>query len=103
MSNELLDRLTSALGSDAVLVGDAIGPDYCVDETLKALPVSPVVVVLPSSTAEVAAVVVAAMEFGVAVTARGSGTGLSGACIPLPGGMVVSFERMSALLEIDTA
>jgi glycolate oxidase len=57
--------------------------------------------VLPSTAAEVAAVVEIACELGVAVTARGAGTGLSGACIPLLGGLVVSFERMSALLEID--
>ena len=31
-----------------------------------------------------------------------SGTGLSGACVPRPGGIVVSFERMAAIVEIDT-
>ena len=36
------------------------------------------------------------------MTARGSGTGLSGACIPSDGGIVVSFERMKRILEIDT-
>src|SRR5690606_7954247 len=32
---------------------------------------------------------------------RGSGTGLSGACVPVEGGVVVSFERMASILEID--
>src|SRR6185312_8875123 len=31
----------------------------------------------------------------------GSGTGLSGACIPSAGGVVVSFERMNEILELD--
>ena len=44
-----------------------------------------------------------AAELGVPVTARGAGTGLSGACIPEPDGILVSFERMAALLEIDEA
>ncbi|MEO5840564.1 MAG: FAD-linked oxidase C-terminal domain-containing protein [Acidimicrobiales bacterium] len=101
MSGSFVDRLAAAVGRDAVLVGDSIGPDYCIDETLKASPVRPAAVVRPSTTAEVAAVVQIANELGVAVTARGSGTGLSGACIPLLGGLVVSFERMAALLEID--
>ena len=101
MSDAFVNRLAGAIGRDAVLTGDAIGADYCVDETLLALPVRPAVVVLPSSTADVAASVELAVEFGVAVTARGAGTGLSGACIPLLGGMVVSFERMAAVLEID--
>ena len=35
------------------------------------------------------------------VTARGTGSGLSGACIPLDGGVVVSFQRMKAILEVD--
>jgi glycolate oxidase len=59
------------------------------------------VVVLPSDTAGVAAIVALAAEYRVPVTARGAGTGLSGACIPVAGGMVVSFERMAALLDID--
>jgi len=102
MSDAFINRLVAAVGRDAILVGDAIGPDYCVDETLKALPVRPAVVVLPSETSQVAAAVEAAAAHGVAVTARGAGTGLSGACIPVPDGMIVSFERMAALLEIDT-
>ena len=103
MSDVFVERLIGAVGRDAVMVGEAVGPDYCIDETLKALPVRPAAVVLPSATVEVAAVVGIASEFGVAVTARGAGTGLSGACIPLLGGLVVSFERMAALLEIDDA
>jgi glycolate oxidase len=103
MSDAFVERLIAALGADAVVAGEAIGPDYCVDETLKALPVRPAAVALPTVTAEVAAAVEIAAEFGVAVTARGAGTGLSGACIPLLGGLVVSFERMAALLEIDDA
>ena len=35
------------------------------------------------------------------LTARGSGTGLSGACIPRSDGILISFERMNRILEID--
>jgi glycolate oxidase len=103
MSDGFVGRLVDAIGRDAVLSGDAIGADYCVDETLKALPVRPAAVVLPATTADVAAVIALAAECAVAVTARGTGTGLSGACIPLLGGLVVSFERMDQVLEIDDA
>jgi glycolate oxidase len=95
-SDSVAVRLRHAIGADAVLAGDAVGADYCLDETLKA------VAVRPSETAQVAAVVALAAELGMPVTARGAGTGLSGACIPVDGGMVVSFERMASLLEIDT-
>ena len=60
-------------------------------------------VVFPSDTAQVAAIVRLAAERGVPITARGAATGLSGGCIPVPGGLVVSFARMARLLEIDTA
>src|SRR5690606_8533656 len=56
----------------------------------------------PATTEEVAGVLRVADEHRVPVTARGAGTGMSGACIPVPGGIVVSFERMNSILEIDT-
>jgi glycolate oxidase len=98
----LRDRLVAELGAPAVRWGEAVAPEYGRDETLKAEPVRPAVVVLPEDAAQVAAVVRVASVLGAPVTARGAGTGLSGACVPMAGGVVVSFERMNALLEIDT-
>ncbi|MCB0996452.1 MAG: FAD-binding protein [Acidimicrobiales bacterium] len=95
--------MVDALGARAVWAGEDASPDYGVDETLKAASVLPGAVVAPSCTDEVAAAVRVADELGVAVTARGAGTGLSGACIPVPGGLVVSFERMDAIVEVDEA
>ncbi len=100
---DLVERMVGVLGAAAVHVGAEIAPEYCLDEMLKASPVVPELVCFPSNTAEVAAVVRVAGELSVAVTARGAGTGLSGACIPVAGGLVLSFERMAALLEIDEA
>ena len=97
------DRLRAELGPDAVRTGDDINPDVFVDEGLKASPVAPGVVVLPSDTGQVAAVVAVAAELGAPLTARGAGTGLSGACIPVPDGVLLSFDRMTALLEVDEA
>jgi glycolate oxidase len=96
-------RLTDALGADAVLAGEAIGPDYGHDEALTAAPCPPAAVVLPTTAGQVARTIAVATELGVPVTARGSATGLSGACIPRPGGIVVAFERMAAIVEIDEA
>jgi glycolate oxidase len=90
-----------ALGADAVLAGDALADDYDGDEALTATPIRPEAVVLPRSTADVVNTVTLAAAHGVPLTARGSGTGLSGACRSAPGGVVVSFERMAAVIEID--
>jgi glycolate oxidase len=98
---DLVGELVAAVGADRVLAGDAVSEDYTHDEALTATPVKPVAVVLPGTTDHVAAVLRAADRLGVPVTARGSGTGLSGACIPAEGAIVVSFERMNAIVEID--
>ena len=97
------DRLAAICGEAHVDVGDAVPDDLCHDEALGLEPVRPLAVVRPATTAEVAALVTTACELGIPLTARGSGTGLSGGSTPVAGGVVVSFERMSAILEIDTA
>jgi glycolate oxidase len=58
-------------------------------------------VVLPETTAEVAACVRLARELDLAVVPRGSGTGLCGGAVPLDGAVVLSVARMTRILEID--
>jgi glycolate oxidase len=99
---DIAERLAELLSPERVLSGDAISDDYAHDEALTAEWRMPDVVVYPSSVAEVADVVRLAGSLDIPVTARGMGTGLSGACIPRRGGILVSFERMSTILEIDT-
>ncbi|MBX5451996.1 FAD-linked oxidase C-terminal domain-containing protein [Thermogemmatispora sp.] len=61
----------------------------------------PDIVVLPSSTDEVAGIVKIAARHRVPVVPRGAGTGLSGGAIPIYGGIVIAFARMNRILEID--
>jgi glycolate oxidase len=102
LPSPLFAALVGAVGADAVVSGDAVS-DFETDESLHAAAATPAAVVFPSDTAQVSHIVRLAAEWGVPLTARGAGTGLSGGCIPAPGGVVVSFERMARLLEIDTA
>ena len=99
----LTERLAEHLEADQILVGDAIGEDYTHDEAVTVEPVAPAVVVRPRSTAQVASVLALANELGVPVTARGSGTGLSGAAVPDVKGILLSFEFMTDIVEIDPA
>ena len=96
-----LDALVAAVGADGVRHGADVKDDDTHDEALGTEPVAPLAVVTPSSAAEVAAVLRLCTEHGVPATARGSGSGLSGAATPVPGGIVVSFERMTRILEVD--
>jgi glycolate oxidase len=102
MANDPIELLAGVVGAGHVQTGDAIKDDYGHDEALTAEPQRPLGVVAPASTDEVAAVVRLANEHRIPVTARGAGTGMSGGCIPRPDGIVVSFERMNRILEIDT-
>jgi glycolate oxidase len=62
---------------------------------------TPDAVVLPDSTADVAALARFCHEHAVPIVPRGAGTGLSGGAIAVEGGVVVSFARMARILEID--
>ena len=99
---DIAARLGEIVGAEHVLSGDAIGEDYTHDETLTVEAVRPAHVVRPGSADEVAAVLTLAAETGTPVTARGSGTGLSGSATPRADGVLVSFERMNKILEVDT-
>jgi glycolate oxidase len=101
--SDIVEVLAGIVGADQVQAGDAIGPDYTHDEGLTVVPVSPVAVVRPADTAEVARILAACNERHIPVTGRGSGTGLSGGAVPLETGVLVSFERMERILEIDEA
>jgi len=95
--------LAEVVGEAHLTTGEAIAADDTHDEALTATPVVPLAVVRPGSTDEVAAILRLADESGTPVTARGSGTGLSGGAVPVAGGIVVAFDRMNAVIEIDTA
>ncbi len=62
---------------------------------------TPAAVVLPSSAAQVQAVVRLCHREGVPFVARGHGTGLSGGALPVAGGIVIGLGRLNRVLEID--
>jgi len=62
---------------------------------------TPPLVVLPGSTAEVAAIHRYAFEHRIALTPRAMGSGLSGGSVPLAGSIVLAVARMNRILAID--
>ncbi len=100
---DFLEYLRKTVGDPHVVVDAEIHSDYTHDEAMTAEPVTPLAVVFPSSTAEVSDILRHANEAGVPVVARGSGTGLSGGARPVADGIVMAFDRMRAIREIDEA
>src|SRR6186713_1641352 len=61
----------------------------------------PLVVVLPETEDQVAAVLRACDRLGVPVVARGAGTGLSGGALPLALGVTLSLAKFNRILKVD--
>mgnify|MGYP004445249713 FL=1 len=57
--------------------------------------------VFPESTEDVSEIMKIAHKNKIPVTPRGAGTGLSGGALPAYGGIVMSFEKMNRILELD--
>ncbi|HEY4707038.1 MAG: glycolate oxidase subunit GlcD [Deltaproteobacteria bacterium GWA2_55_10] len=62
----------------------------------------PDAVVFPSGPEEISLILKMANSEGFPVIPRGAGTGFSGGSLPVNGGVVISFEKMKRILEIDT-
>ncbi len=63
----------------------------------------PDAVVFARDHEQVAAAICTCRDDRVPVTARGRGTGTTGAAVPIRGGVVISFERMTDIFEMDAA
>ncbi|MBN9616165.1 MAG: FAD-binding oxidoreductase [Acidobacteriales bacterium 59-55] len=100
LSSVILAELTSAVGADGIIVGQNQLHTYECDG-LAALRTIPAAVVLPRSTAEVQTVVKICARHRIPFVARGAGTGLSGGALPAAGGIVISFSRMTRILDVD--
>lgn len=105
--------MSGSASSLAAVFAPIVGPENCLTraeelfayecDALTLEPVRPAAVVLPASTAEVAAVVRACRELGRPFVPRGAGTGLSGGAHPTPDAVVISLARMQNILEVDPA
>ncbi len=62
---------------------------------------TPDVVVLPESEAQVAAILVLCHSAGVAVVARGAGTGLAAGALPVDGAVLLVLARLNRIKRID--
>jgi len=99
---EVVATLAEVLPSHALLWHreDTI-PYEC--DGLTAYREQPLVVALPETEAQVAAVLRACHRLNVPVVARGAGTGLSGGALPNPMGVTLSLAKFNRILDIDAA
>lgn len=91
----------SAMLPGRVYAGKDISSDYDHDEMTEYGHFMPEAVLQTLTTEEVSRVLAYCNEHAIAVTPRGSGTGLCGGCVALHGGVVLSTEKMKKVLEVD--
>ncbi len=101
VEERIIDQLINICGENDVLTNDEDLERYSHDESSRFYAHLPEVVVRPESTQEVSKILKLANENLIPVTPRGAGSGLAGGAIPLYGGIVLSFEKMNQILEID--
>jgi glycolate oxidase len=101
-SPEIIHELTRLLGSELVLTAAEDLLVYAFDGTA-ALTQQPGCVVFARDTADIQAVLRLAQRTQTPVVTRGSGTGLSGGSLPVPGCIVLCTVRMNRILEVDPA
>ena len=97
---ELVAELRRICGADGVLYGKKETLVYECDAFVIQKQ-HPDVVVLPTSTEQVAAVVRLCSDRGIPFLGRGAGTGLAGGSLPLYGGVIIALTRMKRVLEVD--
>jgi glycolate oxidase len=95
-----LSTLTSIVGVEGLVVSPEDLIPYSFDGTA-ALKGRPEAVVFPRTTAQVAECVRVAAASGIPVVTRGSGTGLSGGSVPVPGSLVICVVQMNEILDVD--
>ena len=101
VDEDFLKELVTILGAGNVDTDPQTLEKYSRDETPLVPGSPPEVVVRPGGTEEVSRVLALANERKIPVTFRGQGTGLSCGAVPLHGGVLMAFERMNRILEID--
>ena len=96
----IVEELRRIVPGDGVIASEAERRVYESDG-LTAYRQLPLVVVLPSTVDQVAAVLRFCKQLGVKVVPRGAGTSLSGGALPLADGVLLGMAKFNRVLEID--
>jgi len=98
--SDLVAKLTALVGSDVVR-SDAVSLQAYSRDATPMFEGLPEVIVAPRNTAEVAKIVKFAHDTKTPIIARGAGSNLCAATVPLNGGIVMSMTNMNQILEVS--
>ncbi len=102
VTESFIKRCIDIVGSSNVLTNESelkpLSHDEYPGEELSVIPSAAIRV---GSEEEISSIVKLCAEENVPITVRGGGTGLSGACVPSPGGVVMLMERLNKVIDAD--
>ena len=103
ITDDIKKKIRDIVGAENVLDSDIDRFGYSYDASfVPLLPVNrPDLVVRPLTTEELSKLMTIANEQGIPVTPRGAASGRTGGSIPLQGGISLSLERMTKIIELD--
>jgi glycolate oxidase len=101
VDKSIINELISIAGSNNVYLDESELERYSIDESTMAVSRFPEIIVKAPNTKITAQILNLANKKKIPVTPRGAGTGVSGGCIPLYGGIVLSLEKMNHIKRID--
>ena len=97
---QVVDALRAIVPGEGVVAdADELRAYEC--DGLSAYRAVPMAVVLPETTAQVAAILQLCTEEKIKVVPRGAGTSLSGGALPLTDGIVLGLGKFNRILEVD--
>jgi glycolate oxidase subunit GlcD len=96
---DLIEKMRAIVGKENLSISSC--ELYCYSSDASQIRGMPEVVIKPLSTAQVSEIIKIAYAHNIPITARGAGTGLSGGCVPLDGGIVLDMSAMNRIIEMD--
>jgi len=100
IKESIVAELQKIVGAEDVLMSPEALKAYSYDGTSSWIH-EPDIVLFPTSTQEISAIMKIADAEKIPVTPRGGGTNVSGGSVPIEGGIVICFTKMNTILKID--
>ncbi|MDD5168886.1 MAG: FAD-linked oxidase C-terminal domain-containing protein [Syntrophales bacterium] len=103
ITDDIKKKIRAIVGAENVLESDLDRFGYSYDASfIPLLPANkPDIIVRPLTTDEVSRIMAVAYEHAIPVTPRGASSGRTGGSIPLEGGISLSLDRMTRIIELD--
>ena len=101
LAQPVLSQLEEIVGKENLLTSKMDMVAYSYDATADVPKQTPDVVAFPQNSDMVQAIVKLARQHKVPIYSRGAGTNLSGGAVPLKKGIVLSFQKMNKIINVD--